>query len=263
MAWLDCEEPFSQPVREMQRILARRLLQRGWVADEYLVVDTAELLQTWIDLVRTHFNETTGRIGFPEAPLETGNFTDLLGTGCHSQRDVDSRPELPGQAATVFSEEEFSFLMAGDFVPSANTKSSTVGLAPDIFISYASPDFSHASTACQHLENNGLMCWIAPRDINREILPYTEAIQLALSRVRAVVVVLSDSANVSAHIPRELDLALERKLPILPIRVQEVLPVGQLNYLLRTCQWLDAFKRDSSSVMRELLGRLSSLDHTE
>jgi len=35
----------------------------------------------------------------------------------------------------------------------------------DVFISYATPDKALADALCQHLEEHGLRCWIAPRDV--------------------------------------------------------------------------------------------------
>src|SRR5215475_14596636 len=98
-----------------------------------------------------------------------------------------------------------------------------------------------------------------PRDVNTTGQPYTEAIPRAIQQVRAIVVLVSASANLSVHIPRELDLGLARKLPVVPLRVADVLPAGQLNYLLRTCQWLDLFGRDQGDAMRELSERLRAL----
>jgi hypothetical protein len=37
-----------------------------------------------------------------------------------------------------------------------------------------------------------------------------------------------------------------------------VTPAGQLDYLLRTCQWLNAFDREAAAVADELLVRLRS-----
>jgi hypothetical protein len=109
------------------------------------------------------------------------------------------------------------------------------------------------------LERAGWQCWIAPRDITTTGLPYTEAIPRAIQQARAVIVLLSPSANLSVHIPRELDLALARRLPVVPLRLVDLLPTGQLEYLLRTCQWLDVFGRDCGDAMTELDCRLRSL----
>lgn len=258
MAWLDIERPFSEPVRAMQRMLTGRLLQRGFLAGEYLASQDREDLKNWQDRLRTHFDQTTGKIGFPQAPVETGDFTDLLTIGCYPARGEDVTFELPELAATVFGEAEAALLLSSDLglgrkepvAPRRHT---------DVFISYASSDYAHAAAACRALEENGLACWMAPRDIDRDILPYPEAIQRGISEARAVVVFLSDAANLSVHIPRELDLALERKLAIVPVRLSDIAPIGQLNYLLRTCQWLNAYDRDFHAATEELTGRLRRL----
>lgn len=35
-----------------------------------------------------------------------------------------------------------------------------------VFISYASVDRAAAEAACQSLENNGIRCWVAPRNLD-------------------------------------------------------------------------------------------------
>lgn len=256
LAWLDLEEPFTPSVHAVQNLLCRRLLSAGWLTDEYLLFADATLQKRWEDDLRAHFSETTGRIGFREAPIEAGDFSDWLMTGCHTARDSGIPAALPVQAASTFSEEEVSWLVAQSIAWRARA---APGAGPDIFISYASTDFRHAEAVRQHLESIGWRCWIAPRDINVTGLSYTEAIPRALQEVRAVVVLLSPSANLSVHIPRELDLALERKLPLLPLRLVELQPAGQLAYLLRTCQWLDLFGREQNEAMSELAKRLRGL----
>jgi hypothetical protein len=256
LAWLDLEQPFTPPVRQLQRILSRRLLESGWLADEYLLFTNTEQRTAWQEQIGAHFLETTGRIGFSEPPLQSGDFGDWLTTGCHTARDGERPSALPVEAAYVFSDEEIAWLTGQSLVSSV---AGAFDSQPEIFISYASADFTQAEATRQYLEERGRRCWIAPRDINADGLPYTEAIPLAMAKVRAVVVLLSQSANVSVHVPRELDLALERKLPIIPLRLAALAPEGQLEYLLRTCQWLDTFERDYNGAMDELDSRLGSL----
>jgi hypothetical protein len=261
LAWLELEKPFSAAVRAMQEMLVQRLRKSAWLADEYLVAGDCSDLERWLAKIREHFAQTTGRIGFPEAPVETGDFTEWLATGCHTERHAEGERSLPSRAASVFSREEFEWLLSADLVLDATPSppGSPRTARPDVFISYASGDFAHAAFLCHSLEEKGVTCWIAPRDIERGALPYPEAIQQGLSQVRVVVVMLSETANLSIHIPRELDLALERKLVIVPVRLENVVPSGQLNYLLRTCQWLNAFGRSREDVVGELLLRLQTL----
>jgi len=256
IAWLDLEKPFSEPVREMQTILSQRLLGPTWLADEYLLFKESSQLTTWQQQINGHFLETTGRIGFTEAPIEVGDFSDMLSIGYHTARDKDNLNTVPVEAAAAFSSDEIAWLTQQCM---ATDKLDSLQAGPEIFISYASADFAEADATRQYLENRDYRCWIAPRDINSSGLPYTEAILQAIRNSAVVVVLVSVSANLSVHIPRELDLAVEQKLPIIPLRLANILPSGQLEYLLRTCQWLELFDRDNDVAMEELVTRINSL----
>jgi hypothetical protein len=260
-AWLDVERPFTPVVREMQRSLTSRLLEPGWISAEFVAIDEAAA-KRWLDRVQANFGESMGRAGFAQAPLEVGDFGDWLMTGIHPCSDLDTDTDLVHRGASLFKREEVAWLLNGGFARprvGANSSASAGATRPVVFISYASEDFVQASAVCSQLEGNGIPCWMAPRDIEKESIPYPEAIAQALSLVRAVVVVVSQAANQSVHIPRELDLALEGKLTLIPIRIENVQPGGPLNYLLRTCQWLNAYKLDSETAMNELLLRLRHL----
>lgn len=261
LAWLDLEQPFTDPVRAMQRSLVQRLREPGWFANEYLAVDDQSALDGWTQRMNEHFRQTTGRIGFHDLPLEPGDFSDCLVTGYHLARDNTVSVSLPSLGASLFVPDEIDWLLSNEFVaPSTHGSAAPSDLRrPAVFISYASNDFARASAICAYLEEHGLRCWIAPRDINCDILPYTQAIERGLSQVGSVVVLISELANLSVHIPRELDIALERKIPIVPMRLQDVQPAGQLSYLLRTCQWLNAFEGAWAGACAELLERLERI----
>lgn len=256
IAWLDLEQPFSKPVREMQTILSQRLLGSTWLADEYLLFTESSQLVSWQQKINEYFLETTGGIGFTEAPLEAGDFSDMLTIGYHTARDENDLRAVPVEAATAFTDDEIVWLARQRL---ATDTRGAYEAEPEIFISYASADFAEADAARQYLESNGRRCWIAPRDINNNSLPYSQAIPQAIRNAVVVVVLVSASANLSEHIPRELDLAVEQKLPIIPLRLAEILPSGQLEYFLRTCQWLDLFDRDHTAAMEELLTRINFL----
>jgi hypothetical protein len=259
-AWLDVERPFTPVIREMQRSLTSRLLDSGWISAEFVAIDEATATP-WLERVQANFLESMGRAGFAQAPLEVGDFGDWFVTGIHPC-SVDTDTDLAQRGAGLFRREEVAWLLNGGFARprlGATLSASAGAPRPVVFISYASEDFVQASAVCSHLEENGIACWMAPRDIEKESLPYPEAIAQALSVVRAVVVVVSQAANQSVHIPRELDLALEGKLTLIPVLIEAVQPGGALNYLMRTCQWLNAYKLDSKSAMNQLLLRLRHL----
>jgi hypothetical protein len=255
LAWLELDEPFPPPMLAVQVALTRRLLAPGWQVDEYLLFDQPDTQAVWLERVRAHLAATAGRLGFRDAPVEAGDFTDWLSIGCHTARDGASPTSVPVRAAGLWPTAEADWLVR----QGATANAQPTADSPAVFISYASTDFLRADAVRQQLERAGWACWIAPRDINRTGLPYTEAIPQAIRQARAVVVLLSPAANLSVHIPRELDMALERKLLIVPIRLADMRPAGQLEYLLRTCQWLDAFARDDDDVMRELTSRIRAM----
>jgi hypothetical protein len=261
IAHLDVERPFTDSIRTLQRLLAQRLLQPGFRTGEFLAAADRDGLDDWHRRISTDFMETTGRIGFSDAPLELGDFSEWLTSGRHPTREAEAGTSIPAEAASVFGDRELALLLSTRTVAcNANHQAEDAASGPpQVFISYASGDAAYATAACDQLEEHGLTCWIAPRDIDRDILLYPEAIARAIAHVRVVVVLLSHTANLSVHIPRELDLALARKLPVVPIRLQDVVPQGQLQYLLSTCQWLNAFERNFTEAIDELVTRLRKL----
>jgi len=85
----------------------------------------------------------------------------------------------------------------------------------DVFISHASEDKTIADMVCATLEQQGIRCWIAPRDIQPGV-DWRAAIVAAIKSSRCMVLVFSDKANASSHIPRELDLAFDGEIPVVP-----------------------------------------------
>jgi hypothetical protein len=109
----------------------------------------------------------------------------------------------------------------------------------DVFISYASPDKTVADAACARLESAGIRCWIAPRDVVAG-RPYGEAIIDAIHEAKVMVLVFSSNANLSDHIPKEVERAVSNGVAILPFRIQNVAPGKSLDYFIGSVHWLDA-----------------------
>ena len=113
-------------------------------------------------------------------------------------------------------------------------------MAHDVFISYASSDKLTSDAACAVLESKGLRCWMAPRDI----LPgmdYGEAIIDAIGEVKVFLLVFSSHANASNQIKREVERAVNRGIPVIPLRIEDVAPTKSLEYFISSPHWLDAF----------------------
>jgi hypothetical protein len=112
-------------------------------------------------------------------------------------------------------------------------------MAHDVFISHSSKDKSIADAVCAVLEREGIRCWIAPRDI-RPGTDWGHSVIQGIKASRAMVLVLSRAANTSPPVLREVERAVHLGLPVLPIRIEDVLPEGALEFHLGTVHWLDA-----------------------
>jgi hypothetical protein len=113
-------------------------------------------------------------------------------------------------------------------------------MAHDVFISYSHKDKPTADGTCATLEARGIRCWIAPRDV-RPGGDWSESIVTAINGARMMVLVFSAHANESAQIKREVERAVAKGIPIIPLRIEDVLPTKSLEYFLSTPHWLDAF----------------------
>jgi hypothetical protein len=139
-------------------------------------------------------------------------------------------------------------------------------MSHDVFISCSSSDKTISDAVCHFLEAQGVRCWIAPRDI----VPGTEwsdAIIEAIGKVRVMVLVFSHHSNESHQVKREVKTAFERGLPVIPLRVENVVPTQSLEYYLGEIHWLDAFTPPLerhldhlAETVRALLTRTSSAE---
>jgi hypothetical protein len=128
----------------------------------------------------------------------------------------------------------------------------------DAFISYSSQDKAAADAACAYLEGAGVRCWIAPRDI-MAAGEYGAAIVDAIDRCRVMVLIFSASANNSGQIRREIERAVSKGVPIVPLRIEQVLPTKSMEYFLGAIHWLDALTPPLESHLQKLTDTVASL----
>jgi hypothetical protein len=108
-----------------------------------------------------------------------------------------------------------------------------------IFISYSSKNKAIADAVCHKLEERKMKCWIAPRDI----LPgsnYAEELIKAIDDSKLFVLIFSKDSNQSQHVLRECERAVSHGIPIVPFRIEDVLPGAALQYFIGPQHWLDA-----------------------
>ena len=111
---------------------------------------------------------------------------------------------------------------------------------PEAFISHASADGADARELCQLLEDSGLPCWIAPRDMPAG-MNYAEPIHNAILATGTLILVFSAHANKSVHVANEVELAISEGKRVLTIRLEDV-PFGpKLKLHLGSLHWMDAW----------------------
>ena len=112
-------------------------------------------------------------------------------------------------------------------------------MAHDVFISYSSVDKTAGETVCSILEQNGISCWMAPRDITPG-LDFAEAIIDGIKSSKLFILVYTASSNNSKQVIREVDRAVHFGLQVINLRLEDVPMSKQLDYYLSSVHWLDA-----------------------
>lgn len=112
-------------------------------------------------------------------------------------------------------------------------------MSHDVFICHSSKDHTLANAICAKLEANQIRCWLAPRDVVPG-MEYAQSIVEAIGATRLTVLVFSQNANQSPHVHRELERTASHGIPILPFRVEDVVPGPSVEYFISDAHWLDA-----------------------
>jgi hypothetical protein len=128
----------------------------------------------------------------------------------------------------------------------------------DVFVSYAQTDRECAFAIVAQLEGSGLSVWVAPRDVQPSADWAAEIID-AIASTRLMVLVFSAASNGSAQVRREVERAVHRQRPILPFRVEDVLPTKGMEYFLSSQHWLDAFPPPLTPHYKRLCEQVTSL----
>ncbi|MET0399901.1 MAG: toll/interleukin-1 receptor domain-containing protein [Longimicrobiaceae bacterium] len=133
-----------------------------------------------------------------------------------------------------------------------------LSMSKRIFISHAKEDATLAKLIVADLESRGARCWIASRNIT-PAATWGQAIVKGISDSRLMVLVLTQHAVESIHVPREMELAMEAKIPVIPLQVESVRLDGALKYYLSTSHLLDATELDRQATLEAIAGTAESL----
>ena len=94
---------------------------------------------------------------------------------------------------------------------------------------------------CIYLEQKGIRCWIAPRDIPGGV-KYGKSIIMGVKTCKIMVVLFNNNANDSEGVETEVERAFHYKLTLIPFKLDETIPYDSLEFSFGSFQWLDATK---------------------
>jgi hypothetical protein len=125
-------------------------------------------------------------------------------------------------------------------------------MAHDVFISYSSKDQAAAQAICGALERSDISCWIAPRNIE-SASGWGGSIIKAIEASKAVLVVFSEHSNASPQVVREMEAAVGKRLPLIPIRIADAMPTQDMQYFLGVSHWFDAYPRPLDEYLSRIV----------
>ncbi len=131
----------------------------------------------------------------------------------------------------------------------------------NVFISYSSRDRDVADVVRAHLESEGLSAWIAPRDVPPG-MSYPEAIIGAIRDCNVGLLILSNQANSSPHVLREVERISADGKVLFVLCIEQLELSDGLAYFASLLQWVDAPRdrlvRDPAKVLSKMVSSCRS-----
>src|ERR1700730_18389438 len=112
-------------------------------------------------------------------------------------------------------------------------------MSRDVFISHSAQDKKVAEAICGALEQAAIPCWVAARDV-RPGRSFPGGITRAIQQSKVMLLMFSRPSNSSEQVLREVQLAVDSRVPIVRLRIEDIPLSDDLRYYLSTPQYLDA-----------------------
>lgn len=127
----------------------------------------------------------------------------------------------------------------------------------DVFISYSSKDIDITEQVRQILETNGISCWIAPRNIPGGS-NYAREIPAAIRGCKVFLLIMSQQAQDSIWVYRELDRAINERKVVIPLLVEDVAFNDQFDFYLTGYHRYAAYEK-TSEILELLVKRIQAV----
>ena len=119
----------------------------------------------------------------------------------------------------------------------------------EVFISYKSEEYDEALWIKNVLETNGVSCWMAPACIPGGS-NYASEIPMAIKNCKVFLLILSEKAQKSKWIPKELDQAINAEKVIMPFMLENCDLTADFNFYLTNVQRYEAYNNKVKTAER-------------
>ncbi len=130
-------------------------------------------------------------------------------------------------------------------------------MAHEVFISYSSKDKQMANAICHYLEQEKISCWIAPRDVGLG-MNFADEIVNAIPKSKIMIIIFSANSNSSKQVMRELELAVNNDIIVIPVRIEDIIPTGGMSFYLATMQWIDIIDKNMDRNLSLLTDKIKN-----
>ena len=132
----------------------------------------------------------------------------------------------------------------------------------DVFISYSHKNINAAQAICHELEDKGIKCWMAPRDIPVGA-KYASVISKAIVHSKIVVLVFSDYSARSPWVESEINIAFSNRKTIIPYKIDKTNyeEFDEFYLMLNNRHWIEAYPdyktrfKELVTIVAQTLGR--------
>ena len=158
--------------------------------------------------------------------------------------------EIQNRGCTAYPSSLTTRLPSGKAKKAAHADSAKKS-GHDVFISFAFPDKDAAAKIYACLKSNGISpFWCEDLTAGQD---YPQLLGEAVRNSKSFLLVVSNSSDNSATVRKETTIAHNNKKPIIPVRIEDILPKN-LEYLIANSLFFDAFPQP----LEQHLPRLTS-----
>lgn len=125
----------------------------------------------------------------------------------------------------------------------------------DVFISYSTRERTQAYAIRAFLTERGITCWMAPESIPTGS-NYTKEIPVAIRNCQVFLLILSENAQKSPWVLRELDGAVNNSKYVLPYLLDDTPMEDEFQFLLTGCQWHPSWQENALESLAERIHSL-------